>query len=117
DGIVKSWRWLVHGLLEEHDQLEDSLGSAWDLWVTHIIAAIAPIKAHITVQDSSGKERGWAADLGATAYSALVIEIFNDVATNTPWRRCANDNCRLLFARQHGRSAADQHRTTGVIYC
>src|ERR1019366_4145557 len=96
DGIVKSWRWLVHGLLEEHDQLEDSLGSAWDLWVTHINAAIAPIKAHITVQDSSGKERGWAADLGATAYSALVIEIFNDVATNTLGGDGPNTNAGCL---------------------
>jgi len=116
-GVVQAWEWLINGLLISMENLDLSLTSAWDLWTTHLNAALAPATAYVSVQSPNGDGRGWNKDLGATAYSAMAIEIFNDVVTGTPWRRCANEPCRLLFARQVGRAKAGQHRSTGVLYC
>jgi hypothetical protein len=52
-----------------------------------------------------------------TAYSAMMLEIVNDIATGTAWRRCANETYPNLFARQQGRAEYDQNRTKGVRYC
>jgi hypothetical protein len=115
--MVRAWSWLVTDLAKWRDDIDSSIGSAWDLWTTHMNGALGPVTAHLSVLDPRGNRRGWEKDLGATAYSAMAIEIFNDVVTSTSWHRCANDNCGALFARQQGRAQAGQHRTTGVIYC
>ena len=117
EGVIGAWSWLVHGLLDGADRIDDSVGSSWDLWTSHMNAALAPVTAQISVRDSNGKRRGWDPNLGATSYSALVTEIFQDVANNTPWHKCANDKCGLLFARQQGRSQKGRNRTSGVMYC
>lgn len=117
DEVVRAWSWLIADLAEWRDDIDSSIGSAWDLWTTHMNGALGPVTAYLSVLDPQGNERGWKKDLGATAYSAMVIEIFNDVVTSTSWHRCARENCGTLFARQQGRAQAGQHRTTGVIYC
>lgn len=116
-GVVQAWEWLIGGLLRSKENMDRTLNSAWDLWTTHLNAALAPATAYVSVQSPNGDGRGWPKDLGATAYSAMAIEIFNDVVTSTPWRRCTNEPCHSLFAHQVGRARAGQYRSTGVLFC
>jgi hypothetical protein len=49
--------------------------------------------------------------------AALCMQLLGWVAEGVPARRCANETCGNLFARQRGRSVVGQFRTTGVLYC
>lgn len=96
-----------------------SIGVAWDWWTDHLNAALAPFRLQVIVEsdDATGTLRhGWERP-PVTAYSALALQVFNDVSTGTAWRHCANEPCRNLFVRQRGRADHDQNRSTGVKYC
>jgi hypothetical protein len=53
----------------------------------------------------------------ASLYSICALELFNHLAEDAQYRRCANDSCQRLFVRQEGRARAGQHRTKGVHFC
>jgi hypothetical protein len=91
--------------------------TAWTWWNDHMNAALASIPVRVEVWYGSDRRVGGDLPSRTTSYSAMVVQIFNDVATGTAWRRCANETCGGLFARQQGRAEAGQHRTTGVRYC
>jgi hypothetical protein len=60
------------------------------------------------------------AELGepeVTAYEAMALQLFNDVAARTPYQRCANEKCGRLFLRHQGRAEYGQHRRIGAMYC
>lgn len=50
-------------------------------------------------------------------YAIACLELYNHIAENATYRRCANDRCGRLFVRQQGRALHQQHRTKGVLYC
>jgi hypothetical protein len=54
---------------------------------------------------------------GASLYRTCCIELYNHIAENASYRRCANRACSKLFVRQKGRAKRGQHRTRGVSYC
>lgn len=56
-------------------------------------------------------------DLVVDAYTAACVLIFNDLQQGTPYRRCADETCGRLFARQLGRSTGSFSRSEGVAYC
>jgi hypothetical protein len=88
---------------------------AWHYWSDSMNAALEPFSVRISV-DVDGVAAGLRAPL-VTTYSALALQIANDVASESPWRRCSNETCGQLFVRQAGRAVHDQHRTSGVKYC
>jgi hypothetical protein len=110
DDIALIDAWPNAGLPHPHDPL-----TAWTWWNNHMNAALASIAVRVQVQYGEGQ---WIGEVPrTTAYSAMAVQIFNDISTGTAWRRCANETCGDLFARQQGRAEAGQHRTTGVRYC
>jgi hypothetical protein len=55
-------------------------------------------------------------DVYPTVYSVAWLQLANDLAEDSPYRKCENETCGRLFVRQRGRSRY-QHRTEGVMYC
>jgi len=93
-----------------------SPGEAWEWWSDILNAALAPFSVRVEVLDGDERPVGFHRQL-VTAYSAMALQIRNDVALGTPWRVCANEPCNILFARQIGRAEAGQYREKGVKYC
>jgi hypothetical protein len=92
-----------------------SLAMAWGWWADHLNAALSPFTVRIDV-DIDDVPIGFHRP-PVTAYSAMALQVRNDVAQDTPWRLCANEPCDFLFARQVGRGVAAQYREKGVKYC
>ncbi len=88
---------------------------AWEWWSDHLNAALTPFTVRVEVS-CDGITSGSGHQL-VTAYSAMALQVRNDVAQGTPWRVCANEPCDILFARQLGRAEAGQYREKGVKYC
>lgn len=53
----------------------------------------------------------------ATIYGACCLQIYNHIAEDARFKRCANETCRQVFVRQRGRTQMGQHRTEGVRFC
>lgn len=53
----------------------------------------------------------------ATIYGACCLQLYNHIAEDARYKRCANESCRSVFVRQRGRSLQGQHRTEGVRFC
>jgi hypothetical protein len=95
-----------------------SIVGAWDRWTAYLNAGLAPFTVRLDVEGLRAPPHyPWELKPWITAYSAMMLQIYNDVASNTAWRICENEPCGRMFARQEGRAEAGQHRTTGVIYC
>lgn len=92
-----------------------SAGVAWDWWTDHLNAALAPLTVGVVVE-GEGRRHGWRRP-AVSAYTAMMFQILNDVATETAWRICANEPCGRLFCRQQGRAEAGQQRSSGIRYC
>jgi hypothetical protein len=108
DGIALAWS--ANGYQEPQ-----SLEEAWDHWTDALNDGLRPIRARV---DVVGPERHHGVEpRPVTAYTAMALQIYNDVATETAWKVCESESCRKLFARQEGRAQYGQNRTTGVIYC
>lgn len=111
DGIISAWT--DNGF--NHPKAPSPVSSAWRWWVDHVNVALRPFSVTVTVTDGYGNfglERPQ-----VTSYSAMMLQIVNDISAGTPWRRCANEPCRLPFVRQVGRADYGQYRTKGVRYC
>lgn len=50
-------------------------------------------------------------------YSAICLQLANDMAEGVVYRVCANEPCRRHFVRQLGGAVHGQYRTEGVMYC
>jgi hypothetical protein len=51
-------------------------------------------------------------------FRGAMIQLFNHVAQDIPYRRCANETCRRRFVHQvEGASEYGQYRSDGVMYC
>lgn len=51
-------------------------------------------------------------------FMVSVIQLFNHIAEDVAYMKCANETCGRLFVRQvDGVSQYGQHRSEGVIYC
>jgi hypothetical protein len=87
----------------------------WGVWSDHLNAALTPFSTRISVEGPHG-EVGLQHPT-TTAYSAMMLQIWNNVADRTPWKVCENETCGRLFGRQQGRAEAGQNRTVGVRYC
>lgn len=55
------------------------------------------------------------ADTVPSLYSALVLQLLNDLALNVDFNTCAAPDCPNDFVHQQGRGS--QHRLSGVLYC
>ncbi len=125
---VQGWRDLVH-IVEIRHRLEHSRWMAqrftewrqgvdrdehiWLLFTEQLNSALSAFQAHIAV----GGTRSVVLPQ-ITAYSVSALQLLNDLANETPLRRCGNERCPVgLFTRQRGRSQYGQHRTAGIKYC
>lgn len=106
NGIIAAWGTTIAWFPVE------SVHQAWGLFADHVNAALTPFHVGIQVEGTQTMQPSF-----VSAYSAMVLSIVNDIALQTPWRRCANEPCGNLFARQIGRAEQGQNRTMGVIYC
>jgi len=89
---------------------------AWDRWTDHLNYALAPLAVQVGVVGPN-RQHGRVPPTAGTSYTAMMVQIYNDIVTDTAWKVCENEPCRGLFARQQGRAEAGQYRTSGVIYC
>lgn len=54
----------------------------------------------------------------AGLYSALCLQLLNQIVEDLPVRRCQNETCRRAFVRQVGGAKHGQYRTEGtLLYC
>lgn len=110
DGVLAAWS-------ENGFETPKSIDMAWDWWVDFFNEGLAQLQVHIEVVSGDPPVRhGWEWPQ-ITSYTAMLVQIRNDIATKTAWRRCANEMCGDLFARQQGRAEAGQNRSSGVRYC
>jgi hypothetical protein len=101
--------WETHGF---ESPVSDS--HAWQRWADCLNAAVRPFRIGVNVEMEGVRmhEPG-----PVTAYSALMLQLFNAVARQAIWRRCLNETCGNLFERQTGRAEQGQYRSRGVKYC
>jgi hypothetical protein len=52
-----------------------------------------------------------------TSYSAMVLQLRNDIAGGSPYLVCANENCRRLFLRQRSTDPLTVTRPNRVRFC
>jgi hypothetical protein len=111
DGLAAAWT--DNGFTEP-----SALDSAWDRLADYMNAALSPFSVRINVAwpEPGRPNAGWHRP-GVTAYSAMMLQIANDIADGTDWKVCENEPCGRLFGRQQGRSVAGQNRSFGVMYC
>jgi hypothetical protein len=120
EGTLAAWTDLM--VNECHGRPITSMWFACYLWESHMNAALSPLSAHVVVRASRRPHHLFQEKVYLSAYTAMVVEIFNDVTTGTTWRKCANETCPngpdALFARQLGADKKTERvRMTGVIYC
>jgi hypothetical protein len=118
-GIVAAWDGVEFPYVWSDDEAQ-CLSYAWARWQDYVAAALAPVTAHVRVQSCTSASSwrdlpGWERPT-VTAYSAMVLQIVNDVEDSTPWKVCANEQCGRVFGRQQGRANV-RNRTVGVTYC
>ena len=111
DGVIAAWE--LNGFNPPSGPEE-----AWGWWAEFLNNALRPFQAQVVVtrEDDQALPYGWERPV-VSVYAALALQIFNDVATGTAWKTCANETCRRLFVRQFGRASVGQNRSTGIKYC
>ena len=78
--------------------------------------ALGAFTAHVSLHSDRAtgrREPHW----HATTWQALSLQIFNDIASGSQFKTCANEKCGRIFVRQRGTSRFGQSRATGVMYC
>jgi hypothetical protein len=102
--------WIREGMSVLPDERE-----AWRVFGAHLNAAIRPFQAHIELASPDGIGV-LAGRPSANLYSALCLQLMNEMAASSTFRRCANETCGRLFVRQRGGSRYGQHRSD-AMYC
>jgi hypothetical protein len=89
------------------------LATAWAIDV--INAGLVPFAPHLApCEPPNGSEP--ARTPSSELYSVICLEIFNDIAGGSTFRRC--DKCGRVFVRQRGRAVYGQHkRVASLRYC
>ncbi len=90
-----------------------------------INAGLWPFQVHLKIHypdSESGSKTFQDSIAGAhfdthSIYSAVCLQIANDIAANAEYKRCASESCNRLFYRQRGRSEYGFYRTRKVDYC
>lgn len=89
----------------------ESSTEAFDYLVSGINDALRHLTARILRPDED-------AIFATSPFMVSVIQLFNHIAEDVPYTKCANETCGRLFVRQvDGVSQYGQHRSEGVIYC
>jgi hypothetical protein len=89
---------------------------AWRLFGQHLNAALRPFQAHIDLASPEGAGL-LAGRPSANLYCALTLQLMNEMAVSSTFRRCANETHQGgLFVRQRGGSRYGQHRSDAQ-YC
>ena len=82
---------------------------------TIINAALRPF--HANVQFYPGTTLTGSAPT-PTLYQACALQLYNYIAEQAHFHRCARERCKKFFTVQRGRAQNDdQHRRTGARYC
>ena len=127
---VRVWDALSGGrtLEEMREQWEGDLGlprmlepGPWDLETATRVylqetvnAALAGFHLRLELREV---EQQTDVELEPTTYEALTLQLFNDVATNTPYRRCANEPCGKLFSPVPMSAKYGSRKFHGEKYC
>jgi hypothetical protein len=85
---------------------------AWGIFESFLNAGLAEFQIRVSSQVPPLVERR-----APSAYEVACLAVANDLAARAPYRVCANETCRRIFARQRGRANHQQFRTQGVAYC
>lgn len=88
---------------------------AWRQFTNYMNAALRPFSARVYLPD--GGMNFTDDGLEPTVYQVAVLQLFNDLADQATYRRCANATCGRLFIRQRDGRAQHYDRTQGVRYC
>ena len=102
--------WDTHGFARP-----ESVDDAWREWSNVVNTALVPFKPTVFIALNDCKIDDQTDPV--TLYSALVLQLFESVASGIPWHRCANATCGRLFIHQEGRAQYGQHRSSGVRFC
>src|SRR5206468_9439578 len=87
----------------------------WRVFGEHLNAALRPFQAQVELATPEG-EGILAGQVGTSLYNALALQLMNEMAASSTFRRCANETCGRLFVRQRGGSRYGQHRSD-AMYC
>ncbi len=88
--------------------------AAWDNFLSIINTALQPF--HVGVTARLGDRQLYSGMSTPSAYQVACLAIANDLADRAPYRTCADETCRRIFARQVGGSRYYTRRD-GVMYC
>lgn len=77
---------------------------------------LKPFHARLEIFRVGQDEHTWTID-SPGLYSALCLQLFNNVAEEAVYITCHNETCGRLFVRQRGRAKQGKYHTTGVKYC
>lgn len=110
--------WLSHGHQAPVKDNSGGPGQAW-LWFDSLLnAALKPFHAHVDTLYSTSLTVGT-----PTLYQACALQLYNYLADQVPFARCANETCphghdgkAALFTRQRGRAQHGQRRR-GARFC
>lgn len=94
--------------------------TAWRWWHSIINNGLKTHPPHVRLNWTLTDPGASTVEVGYTEhgiYSAVCIQLFNEVASGVIGQRCANEPCGRYFTRQRGRAQAGQNRMTGVLYC
>jgi hypothetical protein len=91
---------------------EDDL-DAWRNFIQVTGAALSDFQVRVELEPIGQRQPPDETSL----YSAVMLQLVNDLAANETVRTCANETCGRPFVRQLGRSAYGGHRRIGTRYC
>lgn len=108
--ITKEWPPMVGGRDEDEAHRRYAKVYLRDV----LSAGLRPFHAYVDFQglldlDSEGPP--WR----ASTYSLLCLQLANDISEGAVYRRCANEKCGRIFARQRGRAQKGQYRSDATF--
>lgn len=101
-------------LLDEFVARGEGEGICWHYFTRIVNAGLKQRPPHVSFRPVGS----WVHDDPALGlFSALCIQLMNVMVDDLPIRDCANETCKNVFQRQHGRARKGQYRTEGVMFC
>lgn len=95
----------------------NSASEATEVLVAGMNYALGSVSARLQLVDPSGEP---SEPQEVSLYSAAAIQLYNHIAEDAKYRKCAAEGCGRLFVRHLGRSkypGQPGSRTGGVLYC
>lgn len=113
--------WLLHAVNKLDEEWErtweatplspPNIEAAWRMFFMHLDHGLQHFSFHVWSPDVDWKPSQ------PNLYMATCLQIYNHICVRATYHQCANENCRLYFHHQRGRSRSGQQRNTGVKYC